>query len=212
MIATRMGRSPVVAATARVAPGAHVVGNVVLEEHCVVDVGAVLASSGPPITVGEGAVVMPGAVIRSVGGEHRPAFPTTIGAGALIGPAAVLAGCDIGQAVYVATQAMVFQGARVGAGSRLGAGCIVHTGAVLAPRSRVGMRQFAVPDEHGGPAVITSDLDVARRHLGLADFFGRVFELEDEDPVELHRRSVDVLRREAADWDQGPLERPPDRS
>ena len=54
MIATTMGRSPVLAATARVAPGAHVVGNVVLGEHCVVDVGAVLASSGPPITVDTG--------------------------------------------------------------------------------------------------------------------------------------------------------------
>jgi hypothetical protein len=45
-----------------------------------------------------------------------------------------------------------------------------------------------------------------------ADFFGRVFELEDEDPVELHRRSVDVLRRDAADWDHGPVDAPPDRS
>ena len=74
------------------------------------------------------------------------------------------------------------------------------------------MRQFAVRDEHGGTALITSDLDVARRHLGRADFFGRVFGLEDEDPVELHRRSVDVLRREAADWNHGPVDAPPDRS
>lgn len=212
VILSRIGRSPVIPASVQIAPGAQVVGNVVLGEHCVVDVGAVLASSGPSITMGEGVVVMPNAVVRSVGSAHRPPFPTTIGAGSLIGPGAVLAGCEICDAVYVATQAMVFHGARVGDGSRLGAGSIVHTGTILGPRSRVGMRQFAVPDEHRSGAVITSDLDLARRHLGHADFFGYVFELGEEDPLELHRRSVDVLRREAADWNDVQLGPPPSSS
>jgi len=200
VILRRMGRAPVIPSTARIAPGAHLVGDVVLGEHCVVDVGAVVASSGPPVTLGEGVVVMPNAVVRSVGGERRPAFPTTIGADSLIGPGAVLAGCAIGRAVYVATQVMVFQGAQVGEGSRLGAGSVVHTGAMLSPRSRVGMRQFAVPDEHGSGSVVTSDLDLARRHLSHADFFGHVFDLGDEDTVELHQRSIEALRQEAADW------------
>ncbi|MGH3439629.1 MAG: gamma carbonic anhydrase family protein [Sciscionella sp.] len=208
MIVQRAGRAPVIPASARIAPGAHVVGNVVLGEHCVVDVGAVLTSSGPPVTLGEGVVVMPNAVVRSVGGAHRPAFPARIEADSLIGPGAVLVGCELGQAVYVATQAMVFQGARVGAGSRLGAGSIVHTGAVLGARSRVGMRQFAVPDESGSGVVITGDLDLARRHLGQADFFGNIFELDEQDPVELHRRSVGVLRQEAADWNDTQLDHP----
>ena len=211
VIVRRMGRSPVIPSTARIAPGAHVVGDVVLGEHCVVDVGAVLASSGPRVTFGEGVVVMPNAVVRSVGGEHRPAFPTTIGADSVIGPGAVLAGCDIGRAVYVATQAMVFQGAQVGEGSRLGAGSVVHTGARLSSRSRVGMRQFAVPDEHGC-SVITSDLEIARGHLGQADFFGHVFDLGDQDTVELHRRSVEVLRQEAADWNDVQRDQPPEKS
>jgi hypothetical protein len=48
-------------------------------------------------------------------------------------------------------------------------------------------------------AVITSDLDIARRHLAQAGFFGHVFEFGDDDPADLHRRSVELLRREAAD-------------
>jgi carbonic anhydrase/acetyltransferase-like protein (isoleucine patch superfamily) len=140
------------------------------------------------------------AVIRSVGGAHRPAFPVTIGADCLVGPAAALAGCTLEEAVYVATQVMVFHGARVRRGARLGAGCIVHTGAVVPERGRVGMRQFAVPAEHGD-TVITADLAVARAHLAHADFFDRAFDRADDDQEELHRLSVDQLRREAADWD-----------
>jgi hypothetical protein len=51
---------------------------------------------------------------------------------------------------------------------------IVHTGARLPDRARVGMRQFAVPGPDG-VAVVTSDLDEARELLAAADFFGRVF-------------------------------------
>jgi carbonic anhydrase/acetyltransferase-like protein (isoleucine patch superfamily) len=56
---------------------------------------------------------------------------------------------------------MVFHGAIVGDGCRLGAGSIVHTGAWLPDRTRVGMRQFAVPGPDGA-AVVTSDLDAVR--------------------------------------------------
>ena len=69
---------------------------------------------------------------------------------------------------------MVFHGAVVGDGCRLGAGSIVHTGARLPERTRVGMRQFAVPGPTGA-AVTTSDLDEARGLLAAADFYGKAF-------------------------------------
>jgi carbonic anhydrase/acetyltransferase-like protein (isoleucine patch superfamily) len=108
-----------VAAGAWVAPTAQVVGNVIVGEGSVVDYGAVIVSSGSPVRLDEGVVVMPGAVIRSVGGAHRPGFPVHVGAESLVGPLAALAGCSLGAACYVATGVMVFQGA-VGEGSRLG--------------------------------------------------------------------------------------------
>ncbi|MDR0345346.1 MAG: hypothetical protein LBI49_19990, partial [Nocardiopsaceae bacterium] len=140
--------------------------------------------------------VMPGAVIRSTGGGRRPSHPVRIGDDCLIGPQAALAGCALGVAVYVATQVMVFHGAVVGDGCRLGAGSIVHAGARLPDRARVGMRQFAVPGP-AGAAVVTSDLGEARELLAAADFFGKVF--ADEAPadlIELHRRSTAAVAAE----------------
>jgi carbonic anhydrase/acetyltransferase-like protein (isoleucine patch superfamily) len=205
MLVQRNDSRPVVADTAWVAPTAQIVGNVLIGEQCVVEYGAVIASSGPPVRLDAGVVVMQGAVIRSVGGSHRPAFPTHVGAESLVGPLASLAGCSLDPACYVATGVMVFQGAVVGEGSRLGAGSIVHVNATLPPGSRVGMRQYAIAGSDGR-ALITSDVNEARRLLGRADFFGRVFGDEDQsDLVSLHRRATATLRAEAADWTDTPL-------
>jgi carbonic anhydrase/acetyltransferase-like protein (isoleucine patch superfamily) len=199
MIVRRNQAEPVVAPSARVAPTAQLVGDVRVGEGCVIDYGAVVASAGPPVVLGRGVVVMPNAVVRSVGGEHRPAYPVEIGDDSLIGPLAALAGCVLGEACYVATGVMVFHGARVGTGSRLGAGSIVHTAAVLPPASRVGMRQFAVAGADG--TVVTSDLDTARTLLAKAGFFERAFASDEADPVALHREATATLRAEADGWD-----------
>jgi len=199
MMMERNGAKPEVAATARIAPTAQLVGDVRIGEGCVIDHGAILASSGPPVVLERGVVVMANAVVRSVGGSHRPAFAISIGSDSLIGPLAALAGCAIGEACYVATGVMVFQGATVATGSRLGAGSIIHTGATLPRASRVGMRQFAVPGPNGR-AIVTGDLDRARDLLAGANFFERVFETDEEDLERLHRRSTALLRAEAAEW------------
>jgi carbonic anhydrase/acetyltransferase-like protein (isoleucine patch superfamily) len=189
------GRDPVVAPDAFVASSAVLVGDVRVGAAAVIDHGALIVSTGAPIELGARVAVMPGAVIRSTGGE-RPAYPVTVGDDCLIGPQAALAGCTLGAAVYVATQVMVFHGAVVGDGCRLGAGSIVHTGARLPERTRVGMRQFAVPGPDGA-AVVTSDLDEARALLAAADFFGKVFaEQAPADLVELHRRSTAAVAAE----------------
>jgi carbonic anhydrase/acetyltransferase-like protein (isoleucine patch superfamily) len=189
---------PSVAVTARIAASAQLVGDVRIGEGCVVDYGAVLVSSGPPVVVGAGSVVMPNAVIRSSGGAHRPAFAVTIGDDVLVGPLASLVGCTIEDAVYIATGVMVFQDAVVGRGSRLGAGSIAHIGVRLPAQSRLGMRQYAVAQ--GSDTVITGDLEQARAMLARADFFGRAFADDERDPESLHRSVVARLRAEAADW------------
>lgn len=189
-------RDPVVAPDAFVAASAVLVGDVRIGPATVIDHGALIVSTGAPVKLGARVAVMPGAVIRSTGGAERPPHPVTIGDDCLIGPQAALAGCTLGAAVYVATQVMVFHGAIVGDGCRLGAGSIVHTGARLPDRARVGMRQFAVPGPDGA-AVISSDLDEARELLAAADFFGKVFaEQAPGDLVELHRRSAAAVAAE----------------
>lgn len=199
----RDGARPQVGAGARIASTAQLVGDVRLGEDCVIDYGAVITSTGPPVVLGRGVVVMANAVIRAVGGEHRPAFPVSIGDESVIGPLAALAGCTIGDACYVATGVMVFHGARVGTGSRLGAGSIVHTGTHLPASSRVGMRQYAVPGLDG-TAVITADLAHARELLAHADFFAHTFGTNETDLAALHRRSSATLRSEACSFSDTP--------
>ena len=198
MLVERNGAAPHVADTAWVASTAQLVGEVVVGPGCAIDHGALIVSGGPPIRLGRGVAVMPGAVIRSTGGPSRPEFPVDIGDECLIGPQAALAGCTLGDAVYVATQVMIFHGARVGDGCRLGAGSVVHTGAHVPDRTRVGLRQFAVA-RAGAPALVTGDLDAARTALARADFFGTVFDIDPDDQqdiVELHRRTTRALTSE----------------
>lgn len=121
-----------------------------------------------------------------------------IGEDVLVGPLASLVGCTVEDAVYIATGVMVFQGAVIGRASRLSAGSIAHVGARLKPRSRLGMRQYAVA--HDGGAVLTGDLERARELLAQADFFRRAFGQGEQDLETLHRASVAALRAEAADW------------
>jgi carbonic anhydrase/acetyltransferase-like protein (isoleucine patch superfamily) len=193
------GSDPINAATARVASSSTLSGDIRVGPGSVIDHGAVIVATGAPVHLGARVVVMLGAVIRSVGGEQRPAHPVVIGDDCLIGPQAALAGCTLDAAVYVATQVMIFHGADIGDGCRLGAGSIVHTNARLPARMRVGMASSQCRNPDGGPAVITGDLDAARELLAEADFFGNVFALgytAQDDPMELHRRSARVAAAE----------------
>jgi carbonic anhydrase/acetyltransferase-like protein (isoleucine patch superfamily) len=204
MFAQRNHARPAVAASAWVAPTAQLVGNVIVGERCVLDYGAVVVSSGPAVRLDEGVVVMAGAVIRSVGGAHRPAFPVHVGADSLVGPLASLAGCRSGRPATWPPVSWCSRASRWG-GSRLGAGSIVHVDAALPPQSRVGMRHYAVAGDDSR-AVVTSDLDEARRLLARADFFGHVFDDDDQaDLASLHRRATATLRSEVADWSDTPL-------
>ena len=198
VLVARSGISPSVAAAARIAPSAQLVGDVRVGAGCVIDYGAVVLCSGPPVVIGAGSVVMANAVIRSSGGSHRPGFAANIGEDVLVGPLSSLVGCTIQDAVYIATGVMVFQDVVVGRASRLGAGSIAHVGARLPPGSRVGMRQYAVADEH--ETVITGGLERARAALSRADFFTRAFAEDERDLESLHRSAVSRLRAEAAEW------------
>src|SRR5262249_48030570 len=92
--------------------------------------GAVLTADGGPVRVGANCVIMEHAVLRGT-----PAHPLLVGEHVLIGPHAYLTGCDIGDEVFIATGAMVFNGARMGRASSVALGGGVHIGCVV-PRER----------------------------------------------------------------------------
>jgi carbonic anhydrase/acetyltransferase-like protein (isoleucine patch superfamily) len=203
MLFSRNGMAPRVHAEAIVAETASIVGDVTLAAGCYVDYGAVIESSGPPIILDEGVIVMANAVVRSLGGPAgRQPASVRIGAGSIIGPQAALAGCEVGEYCYIATRAVVLQGARIGRGSRLAVGSIAHAGCDLPPGSRVGLNCIAVPGDHG--VLVTADDNLAWPAIARADFFRRAFGISDRDQETLHREAAAKLRAESQAWRDKP--------
>ena len=198
MLIGRNGTAPRAHPSATIASSATVVGNVEIGPRAYVDHGVVVESSGPPVEIGEEVIVFAGAIIRSVGGTSRPAFPVRIGKRTMVSPLCVLTGCEVGSNCYVATGAIVLQGASVGDHARVGAGAIVHATTVLPERMRVGMRHLAVPTADG--FLTTSDVEQARELLAGTDFFETAFGAAADDQAELHTQVMSTLLEEVHDW------------
>jgi carbonic anhydrase/acetyltransferase-like protein (isoleucine patch superfamily) len=106
-----------------VAPGARVIGRVILRPGASVWFNAVLRGDNEPIVVGEGSNVQDGCVCHTDMG-----FPLTIGPGCTIGHMAILHGCTVGEGSLVGMGATVLNGAVIGARALLGAGALLTEG------------------------------------------------------------------------------------
>lgn len=108
---------------ARVAPGAVIVGDVVLEEDCNVWYGAVLRGDSGAIRVGAGTNIQDGCVLHD---------KTTVGRGCTLGHGAIVHGCTLGDYCLIGMGAVVLSGARLGECCLVGGGAVV-TGKTDAP-------------------------------------------------------------------------------
>jgi carbonic anhydrase/acetyltransferase-like protein (isoleucine patch superfamily) len=165
-----VARTAVLSGQVRVGPGS-----------CVLH-GAVLAADSGPVEVGANCVIMEHAVLRGT-----PRHPLTIGDHVLAGPHSYLTGCTVGDEVFIATGAMVFNGAQLGRASSVALGGAVHIGCVVPPQTRIPIGWVAVGDparlylpgeadsiragleEAGGflPFVFGTDYVLRRRGAGL---------------------------------------------
>jgi carbonic anhydrase/acetyltransferase-like protein (isoleucine patch superfamily) len=116
-------RRPQIDATAYVADGAQLIGDVVLEAGTSVWFNAVLRGDTERITVGEGSNVQDGAVLHA-----DPGFPCSVGVGVVTGHGAILHGCQIGDNCLIGMGAVILNGARIGPGSIVAAGAVVPEG------------------------------------------------------------------------------------
>jgi carbonic anhydrase/acetyltransferase-like protein (isoleucine patch superfamily) len=154
-------RHPLLATTAWVAPGAHVLGHVELAEGASVWFGATLRGDNEPIVIGTGSNVQESAVLHTDMG-----FPLTIGAHVTIGHQVMLHGCTIGDGSLVGIQAIVLNGVRIGRECLIGAGSLIPEGKVIPDRSLV----------MGTPGKVVrelSDVDVARIRAGADSYVAR---------------------------------------
>jgi carbonic anhydrase/acetyltransferase-like protein (isoleucine patch superfamily) len=202
----RNDEAPRAHASAKIASSATVVGNVQIGAGAYVAHGVVIESSGPLIEIAEEVIVFAGAIIRSVGGRSRPAFPVRIGERTLVSPLCVLTGCQVGRNCYVATGAVLLQGVTLGDHVRVGAGAIVHATTALPERARVGMRHVAVPTPDG--FLSTADVERAREAVAAIDFFETAFGAAGEDQAELHAQVMARLLDEVHAWQDQPVRQP----
>jgi len=195
MLVEHLGQSPRIHPDAVVAPGAVVSGDVTIGADCQVLHGAVISAEGGPITLGAHVIVMENAVLRA-----SAADPLHIGDHCLIGPLASVSGARVGDEVFIATGARIFNGAVIGDRSEVRINAVVHLRTVLPPESTVPIAWVAVgepaelfpPDRHDEIWARQSQLD----------FPGYVFGLDRDTPdlmVQLTERYARHLSRHADD-------------
>jgi len=115
-----------------VAPGAHVAGDVTLDDGVSIWFGAVARGDMATIRVGRDSNVQDGAVLHVDTGK-----PLTIGERCIIGHRAIVHGCTLEDEVLVGMGAVILNGARIGRGSLVAAGALVREGAEVPPFSLV---------------------------------------------------------------------------
>ena len=149
-----LDQRPVVPASAWVAPGAQLIGNVELGSEVSIWYGCVLRGDVERIRIGDRTNVQDLCVLHVT----RDRFSTEVGDEVTIGHRAVVHGCRVGDGALVGIGAVVLDGAEIGEQAWVGAGAVVAPGAMIPPR------MLAV----GTPARVVrelspDDLDVQRQ-------------------------------------------------
>lgn len=132
MIYALDGVTPEIDADTWIAPGAHVMGRVVLEAGASLWFGACLRGDNEEIRVGAGSNVQENCVFHTDMG-----YPIRIGVNCTIGHKAMLHGCIIGDGSLVGMGATILNGAVIGRGCLIGAGALIPEGKVIPDGSLV---------------------------------------------------------------------------
>ena len=117
------GVAPELGEQVYIAPGAQVIGRVVLHERASVWFNAVLRGDNDPIHIGADSNVQVGAMIHA-----DPGVPTTIGDGVTIGHHAIVHGASVGDRSLIGMGATLLNRAVIGADCIVGANALVTEG------------------------------------------------------------------------------------
>lgn len=123
MLHTYKGIAPQVAEGVYIAPGAHVIGRVTLEQEASVWFNCVVRGDTATVTVGAGTNIQDGSIVHTEGG-----YPTVIGHDVTIGHACVIHGCTIGDECLIGIGSTILTGAKLGEHCLVGAGSLVTEG------------------------------------------------------------------------------------
>ena len=148
-----------------IAPNAHVIGDVLLEEDANIWFGATLRGDNERITIGAGTNVQENSVLHT-----DPGFALTTGKNCTIGHGAIVHGCTLGDDVLIGMGATVLNGAVIGAGSLVGAGALVTEGKVFPERSLI-VGAPAREKRQLDDAAVERQRETARRYAARAQHF-----------------------------------------
>lgn len=178
MLIEHRGQRPQIDPTAWVAPNAVISGNVVIGPRARILYGAVLTAEGRlPLTVGQNCVIMEQAVLRAAG-----RWPLELRDHVLVGPHAYLSGCSVGTGSFVATGAMVFNGARLGTSCVVALSGKVHIETDLADNTFVPIGFIAIG--RPGRVYAPGEAPTVHEELNRIGFLRHVFGV---DPAERAR-------------------------
>ena len=129
------GKTPQIHETAFVAPGARIIGDVIIGAEASVWYNCVLRGDIHRIEVGARSNVQDGSVFHVEG--PRPdtdGHPTIIGEDCVIGHMAVVHGATLEDRAFVGMGAVAMDGGRIGPGAMLGAGALLSPGKAIPAR------------------------------------------------------------------------------
>jgi len=161
-----LGNSPKVHASAFVAPGATVIGDVTLGEQSSVWFSAVVRADINRIVIGPQSNIQDGAVVHLADD-----YGTFIGELVTVGHKAIVHACTVADEVLVGMGAIILDGAEIGARSIIGAGALVTGGKKIPPGSLVigspakVVRQLSLDEQAGIRVWAERYVDVSRAYL-----------------------------------------------
>ncbi len=123
-------RSELVAASAWIAPGAVVRGDVTIGEGSSIWFQVVIRGDVAAIRIGSDTNIQDLSMLHADAG-----FPCVLGDRVTVGHAAIVHGATIEDDVMIGMRSVVMNGARIGAGSIVAVGAIVTEGTVIPPGS-----------------------------------------------------------------------------
>lgn len=142
------GKAPRLAASAFLAEGSVVSGDVELGEESSLWFGTVVRGDVHHVRIGARTNLQDGTIVHVTAGTH----PTIIGDDVTVGHRAVLHGCTVKDRCLVGIGAIVMDGAVVGPDALVGAGALVPPGMVVPPGklalgSPARVKRDLTPDE-----------------------------------------------------------------
>ena len=106
-----------------IAPGASLIGSIVLENNVNVWFNVVIRADNDRVTIGEGCNIQDGSVLHV-----DPGYPMRLARRVTIGHKVMLHGCTIEEGALICINSVVMNGARIGAHSLIGANTLIAEG------------------------------------------------------------------------------------